>query len=146
MEPDASPELELPDRGARALVRLGQERDEIEVGVPLDQPIEEVVGQHGCRRLLMVHGIERGGVDASMAMRTSQRRHDIGASFAVTARKCAGREVDCKAQPVNYSTGCAQAASGAARKQPALATMNHLRPSGRRGGSLPIGSVIGSLW
>src|SRR6266700_1238325 len=64
VEPDAPPELELPGRRAHAPVRLGQERDKIEVRVPLDQPIEEIVGHHGRRRFLMVHGIERGGVDA----------------------------------------------------------------------------------
>jgi hypothetical protein len=63
VEPDATSELELPGRLVHAPVRLGQERNEIEIGVPLEQSIEEVVRQHGGRRFLVVHGVERGRVD-----------------------------------------------------------------------------------
>src|SRR5262249_5368292 len=40
-------------------------------------------------------------------------------------------------------TCCASAASGAAKRPPAITAMNRLRPSELRSGSLPIGSVIG---
>src|SRR5215471_5421413 len=57
-------------------------------------------------------------------------------------------ELPAASMPIRYTLPacCARARSGAAKRPPAIAAVNRLRPSGWWSGSLPIGSVIGPLW
>jgi hypothetical protein len=64
-------QLELPHGGGRDPIRLREQRHQLQILIPLEQPIEDV-GQDVRRgRFLMVLRIERGRVDA---LRDDHRR------------------------------------------------------------------------
>jgi hypothetical protein len=65
VELDALAKLDLPHRGGHQLRHLAGERGhDLEVLIALHERVEDVGGHHRRGRLLLIHGVERAGIDS----------------------------------------------------------------------------------
>jgi hypothetical protein len=64
VELDPAPQLEFPRGGRGDPVRLGEQGDQFQIVIALEETVEDVRGQVRGRGLLVVLRVERGRIDA----------------------------------------------------------------------------------